>query len=107
MSKIFQFPMHICFVDKLGAEDFDDLLPINGWCEGDIITGIKAIYYGVPAENDKLTFRIPMEDLRIAYPSGGKADFYYIGNDEELLEALRRNVNKVNYEEALPMEFED
>ena len=105
--KIFQFPTHICFVKKLGTEKFDDLLPINGWYEGDIITGIRAIYYAVPTDNDKLIFRIPIDDLKIVYTNNGKADFYYIGNDEELLETLRQNADKINYEEALLMEFED
>lgn len=108
--KVFQFPNTICFADKLGTEDFDDLLPISGWCEGDPITGIKAIYFAAPSDerSDKIIFRIPIEDLKIVYCCAGQSQFNYCGNDMELMETLKMNAERRDFRgEALSTNFDE
>ena len=106
MGKMFEFPKDIYFGGKLGAENFDDPLPINNWFEGDIKTGLVAVFFGVPTPNGHLIFRIPIDDLEIEYACNGNAQFVYRGNDEELMKTLVENADKVNdLKKPCPMEL--
>jgi len=107
MAKIFQLPIGIDFVNKVGEDFAPNIFSINNWVEGSLETGIKAFYFGIPTEDGQLNFRIPMEDLEVFYGGGGVSHLIYIGNDEELLKTLKSNSKRLcNEEKPCPMEFQ-
>lgn len=108
MGKIFELPTHIYFVEKLGGE-FQDGIPLSGWVEGDLKTGVTAFFLAVSQNEvgtgEKVNFRIPIDDLEIMHVCCGNTQLEYVGNDAELLSALRENVDKIDFEKACILEF--